>query len=222
MYRRDSDGLTAEKVASYLPLSGHQPDIPGRIINVTHQIPYNILRTPPTMVQLPSPPRSPPPTSTTATEAPISRVSRKHQRSHTLRAKFHSADWTVVQRRGHAALYSGIQSLNKHWESIHIGWTGPIHVKGSKKIIDEVSDQDKVTLQKLLWDTGRIVPIFLDNTSRGHYEGYCKEGMTCLTFVTLRILNDYNQCSGPCSITWCGPRLRTAGRKRETGKITRL
>lgn len=177
-----SPGLTAEKVASYLPLSGHRPDIPGRIINVTHQIPYNILRAS-KAAHLPSPPSSPSSTGEGSSDhdaAPISKVSRKHQRSHTLRVKFHAADWTVVQRRGHAALYAGLQSLNKDWETIHIGWTGPIHIKDSKKTVelDEIQPHDKIALQKLLWDTGRIIPIFLDKSSRGHYEGYCKEGNT--------------------------------------------
>ncbi|OAD77688.1 glycosyltransferase family 20 protein, partial [Phycomyces blakesleeanus NRRL 1555(-)] len=85
--------------------------------------------------------------------------------------------WTVVERRGHAALYAGVHSLGQSWETIHIGWTGPIRVKGTKKTIPphEMTDEDKSALQKLLWETGHIVPIFLDNKSHGHYEGYCKE-----------------------------------------------
>ncbi|KAF7729031.1 threalose-6-phosphate phosphatase [Apophysomyces ossiformis] len=219
-------GLTAEKVAHYLPLSGNLPDIPGRIINVTHQIPYNILRssgpvataTPASLRkdQIPlSPPRSPPchsdlkmPHSETeqgeevvqgslpkgeselldnssspghvidsVAAAPVSKLARHHRRGRTLRVKIRTAHWTVVQRRGHAALYAGVQSLSQHWETIHIGWTGPIHVKGTKEVVhpEEIAAEDKTTLQKLLWETGRIVPIFLDKESHGHYEGYCKE-----------------------------------------------
>lgn len=163
--------LTPENVASYLPT---QPDNPGRIINVTHQIPYNIIRKQP----LPSPPLSPPGSMDVNDDdhqAPISKVSRRHHRAHTLRAKFDTADWRLVQRRGHAALYSGLASLSKRAETIHIGWTGNIENNenvGSKK--QQLWDQQ--TLRKLLWDSGKIVPIFLDTTSRGHYEGYCKEG----------------------------------------------
>ncbi|KAI8137526.1 glycosyltransferase family 20-domain-containing protein [Fennellomyces sp. T-0311] len=158
-----TDDLTPEKVASYLPFSGHQPDITGRIINVTHQIPYNIIRK-----------KHERPIVEESDGAPISKVSRRHHRQHTLRAKFHTNDWTVVQRRGHAALYSGLQNLGKEFDAIHIGWTGPIKAD-TKKTVTEVSAGDKLALKQLLWDTGKIIPIFLDNASRGHYEGYCKE-----------------------------------------------
>ncbi|KAL9552630.1 hypothetical protein PS6_004380 [Mucor atramentarius] len=191
--------LTAEKVAHYLPLSGQLPEIQGRIINVTHQIPYNILRShqhnfgqqdqypisPPS-----SPHRSDTPITVTATAgkedctadpvaaAPISKLARHHKRGVTLRMKFHAADWTVVERRGHQALYAGIQSLRKDNETLHIGWTGPIREQGTRNKIttDKLAVEDKVKLQSLLWETGHIVPIFLDqNKSHGHYEGYCKQ-----------------------------------------------
>lgn len=195
-----SSSLTAEKVAHYLPLSGQLPDIKGRIINVTHQIPYNILRTQnhqnnsPTSDQIPTPPRSPrhsttnKPESLASTEespiadpvaaAPISKLARHHKRGVTLRMKFHAADWTVVERRGHQALYAGIQSLAKDYETIHIGWTGPIREQGTRNKVapNTLALEDKVKLQSLLWETGHIVPVFLDKKSHGHYEGYCKQG----------------------------------------------
>ncbi|KAI7879049.1 hypothetical protein K492DRAFT_164231 [Lichtheimia hyalospora FSU 10163] len=161
--------LTPETVASYLPT---QPDNPGRIINVSHQIPYNIIRKQP----LPSPPLSPPDSADVSNDhqAPISKISRRHNRAHTLRAKFDTADWRLVQRRGHAALYSGLASLGKRAETIHIGWTG--HIENNENVGSKQRQLwDQQTLRKLLWDTGKIVPIFLDTTSRGHYEGYCKE-----------------------------------------------
>lgn len=171
--------LTAETVSHYLPLSGQLPAIQGRIINVTHQIPYNILRSHSTESELPvSPPRSP---RTNQSEdpvaaAPISKLARHHRRGVTLRMKFHAADWTVVERRGHQALYAGIQSLRKDYETIHIGWTGPIREQTTRKPVTKVEPQDRVKLQSLLWETGHIVPIFLDEKSHGHYEGYCKQG----------------------------------------------
>ncbi|KAI8335822.1 glycosyltransferase family 20-domain-containing protein [Chlamydoabsidia padenii] len=183
-----TDSLTAEKVAHYLPLSGHVPTIRGRIINVTHQIPYNILKSHDQRPQVipSSPPLSPPgsrrrqlsaaiPKQDPVAAAPVSKLARHHQRGHTLRVKFHAADWTVVQRRGHAALYSGVQSLAKNYETIHIGWTGPIRVKGTKQDVRQIFPEDKARLEKLLWDTDRIIPIFLEKESHGHYEGYCKE-----------------------------------------------
>lgn len=210
-----SSSLTAEKVAHYLPLSGQLPDIQGRIINVTHQIPYNILRTqnhqkmsPASLEdQIPTPPRSPRHSTTTnkpeivtsslnqaslpeespiATDpvaaAPISKLARHHKRGVTLRMKFHAADWTVVERRGHQALYAGIQSLSKDYETIHIGWTGPIREQGTRNKVapNNLAIEDKVKLQSLLWETGHIVPVFLDKKSHGHYEGYCKQGKVYL------------------------------------------
>lgn len=190
--------LTAEKVAHYLPLSGQLPEIQGRIINVTHQIPYNILRSHQHHLgqqdQYPiSPPRSPHPldsvkataagkedcTADPVAAAPISKLARHHKRGVTLRMKFHAADWTVVERRGHQALYAGIQSLRKDNETLHIGWTGPIREQSTRNKIatDTLAIEDKVKLQSLLWETGHIVPIFLDQKkSHGHYEGYCKQG----------------------------------------------
>ncbi|KAL0073657.1 glycosyltransferase family 20-domain-containing protein [Phycomyces blakesleeanus] len=202
--------LTADKVAVLLPLAGNPPKIPGRIINVSHKIPYNIIRasstSPPSHVEFlssntPSPPASPLPrrhgnvaleiqrhlnkkagikddvVQDAVEAAPVSKLARHHHRSRTLRAKFYAADWTVEESRDHAALHAGIQSLRRSWETIHIGWTGPIKVKGSKKDIqpEAISEEDKKKLGNLLWETGNIVPIFLDNKSRGHYEGYCKE-----------------------------------------------
>ncbi|KAI8968342.1 glycosyltransferase family 20-domain-containing protein [Mycotypha africana] len=163
--------LTAEEVAHYLPLSGQSPDIQGRIINVTHQIPYNILRSHQHLKETAVAAAKDP-----VSAAPISKLARHHRRGITLRMKFHAADWTVVERRGHQALYAGLQSLRKDYETIHIGWTGPIREEGSRKDINHKLDmEDRVKLRSLLWETGHIVPIFLDDKSHGHYEGYCKQ-----------------------------------------------
>ncbi|KAI9281897.1 glycosyltransferase family 20-domain-containing protein [Sporodiniella umbellata] len=180
--------LTAENVANCLPLLGQSPHIKGRIINVTHQIPYNILRAQYNDNSLPlSPPRSPsskyPAQSSgeispdPVEAAPISKLARHHRRGNTLRMRFHAADWTVVERRGHQALYAGLQSLRKDYETVHIGWTGPIKEQSSRKLIapNKFTSEDKTKLQTLLWDTGRTVPVFLGDESDGHYQGYCKQ-----------------------------------------------
>jgi trehalose 6-phosphate synthase/phosphatase len=143
--------LTAEKVADYLPLSGKMPDISGRIINVTHQIPYQISRHD----------VHPPPAG-----APISKLNRNHQRRGTLRAHFRAAEWSIVQSRGHGALNAGLQRLGEDYDTLHIGWAG----------VEDLNDDDKTKIQDLLYEKGKIVPIFLDaKQKRGHYEGYCKE-----------------------------------------------
>lgn len=213
--------LTAEKVAHYLPLSGHLPEIQGRIINVTHQIPYNILRSHQKGLredQIPiSPPRSPRYSPSIGTPdmpklgerkvssddcttdpvaaAPISKLARHHKRGTTLRMRFHAAEWTVVERRGHQALYAGLQSLRKDYQTIHIGWTGPIREQDTRHKVspDTLAVEDKIKLRSLLWETGHIVPIFLDiKKSRGHYEGYCKEGKSYSGSLIIRLISNFS------------------------------
>lgn len=180
--------LTAEKVADYLPLAGRMPQISGRIINVTHQIPYHISRSSNSVSTVVSddPAKSSPrpPTETEEDEdedvnaAPISKVTRHHHRRGTLRAQFRAAEWMIVQNRGHGALNAGLQSLNDEYQTLHIGWTGPIKDESNKVVVpsEDLSEEDKTKLSGLLMETGHIIPIFLDSKSRGHYEGYCKEG----------------------------------------------
>ncbi|KAF7727461.1 threalose-6-phosphate phosphatase [Apophysomyces ossiformis] len=176
--------LTPDHVASYLPLTPH---IQGRIINVTHQIPYTITRAASPVHIIQRPPSPPPPNHQEnddeeeviepVTAAPVSKLARHHRRGKTIRAKFHAANWTLVESRGHGALFSGLQSLQQSWETIHIGWTGPIGIEGSNQPeqLDHLDTRDRAKLENLLWKTKQIVPIFLDHKSRGHYEGYCKE-----------------------------------------------
>ncbi|KAI8374198.1 glycosyltransferase family 20-domain-containing protein [Radiomyces spectabilis] len=181
MTQQANSPLTAEKVANYLPLAGASFKVPGRIIHVTHQIPYNIIKSADISEAREDPDPVNPDASLTETDdvaaAPVSKLARHHRRGKTLRAKFRAANWTVVQSRGHNALYAGLQSLSKDHETIHIGWTGPIQIEETKRCVqhEELSLLDKTKLDQLLWETGRIIPIFLDNKSRGHYEGYCKE-----------------------------------------------
>ncbi|CAO3656283.1 unnamed protein product [Mucor hiemalis] len=175
--------LTAEKVADYLPLAGKMPKISGRIINVTHQIPYHISRSSKSTSTIVSddPGKSTSPPSEEIEEdvsaAPISNIARHHHRRQTLRAQFRAAEWMIVQNRGHGALNAGLQSLNDEYQTLHIGWTGPIKDESNKVVVptENLSEEDKTKLSGLLMETGHIVPIFLDSKSRGHYEGYCKE-----------------------------------------------
>jgi trehalose 6-phosphate synthase/phosphatase len=172
--------LTAEKVADYLPLAGRMPKISGRIINVTHQIPYHISRSSKSASTVvsdhPGKSTSPPEDANEESEekdedvaaAPISNVARQ---------QFRAAEWMIVQNRGHGALNAGLQSLNDEYQTLHIGWTGPIKDESNKNVLpaEDLSEEDKTKLSGLLMETGHIVPIFLDSKSRGHYEGYCKE-----------------------------------------------
>lgn len=185
--------LTAEKVADYLPLAGRMPQISGRIINVTHQIPYHISRSSNSVSTVvsdePTPTSTPKPTASGGNKdkepedpeiaaAPVSKLARHHVRSRTLRAKFRAAEWLIVQNRGHGALNAGLQSLNDEYQTLHIGWTGPIKDESNKVALpaEDLTDGDRAKIEGLLLKTGNIIPIFLDSKSRGHYEGYCKEG----------------------------------------------
>lgn len=188
--------LTAEKVADFLPLSGKMPHISGRIINVTHQIPYNISRSSNSVSTVVSdtPSKSKPAQKPETEEeeeeddgvtaAPVSKVTRHHRRGRTLRAKFRAAEWMIVQNRGHGALNAGLQSLNDEYQTLHIGWTGPIKDESNKVVVpsEDLTEEDKTKLSGLLMETGHIIPIFLDSKSRGHYEGYCKEGKYYFAF----------------------------------------
>ncbi|KAI9323710.1 glycosyltransferase family 20-domain-containing protein [Dichotomocladium elegans] len=141
-----------------------------RIINVTHQIPYNIHRKRPL-------PLSPPQSPTSSKSSPISKHTTSRHHQHLV--KFQSDDWLLVERRGHAALYSGLASLHDHYpDSIHIGWTGPID--------QELHPQDELSLIELL-EPQHIVPVFVDNEARmGHYAGYCKEVLWPLFHYVMR------------------------------------
>ncbi|KAG0065936.1 threalose-6-phosphate phosphatase [Linnemannia elongata] len=85
-------------------------------------------------------------------------------------------DCILDPRRGHSAMYSGILSLNKDYETVQIGWVGEIadqdgYIVPSKNLTEE----HKQNLKDKLWAKENVVPIFLeDSRAAGHYEGYCK------------------------------------------------
>lgn len=119
---------------SFLPLLSDIKKPDGRIINVTHQIPYEIV--------LDS-----------------------------------NGAWKFTNRRGHGAMYSGIQSLQRDWDAVHIGWTGAIYeqILPETSVIQTVSDADKEKLTADLLQLHGCIPLFLDSESvAGHYDGYCK------------------------------------------------
>lgn len=119
---------------SFIPLLSDIKKPDGRIINVTHQIPYEV----------------------------------------TLDS---NGSWTFTNRRGHSAMYSGIQSLQKDWVTVHIGWTGAIYKQtlSETSVIQTVSDKDKEQLTADLLRLHGCIPLFLDSESvAGHYDGYCK------------------------------------------------
>ncbi|KAI8884369.1 glycosyltransferase family 20 protein [Backusella circina FSU 941] len=69
-------------------------------------------------------------------------------------------EWT--SRHGHAAMYSGIESLKDEWDILYIGWTGHLS-----------NENEQVVYEQL--DKYNCIPVFLDQESiNGHYKGYCK------------------------------------------------
>lgn len=222
--------LTAEKVADYLPLAGRMPHFSGRIINVTHQIPFHISRSASNVSSIVSDHmnyNNSKPVSASADDeiaaAPVSKLARHHVRRHTLRAKFRAAEWTIVQNRGHGALNAGLQSLNDEYQTLHIGWTGPIKDETNKVALpaEDLTEEDRAKIQALLMETGHIIPIFLDSKSRGHYEGYCKEGKhNFYRLLRICLIKQLSfKCFGLCSIIWFGQMIRMVRPRKTIGKI---
>ncbi|CAG8462940.1 9200_t:CDS:2 [Racocetra fulgida] len=80
-------------------------------------------------------------------------------------------NWSIRPRRGHSALYAGIHSLAKDWDSYHIGFIGQIFDTEEKPIENSSFTEDlKKSLQDFLLKK-KIVPVFLeDEQHHGHYE----------------------------------------------------
>ncbi|KAF8985453.1 threalose-6-phosphate phosphatase [Entomortierella lignicola] len=79
-------------------------------------------------------------------------------------------------RRGHSALYSGIRTLGKAYETIQIGWVGEIADQDGYIVpCKNLTEKHKNNIKEKLWQKDKVVPIFLDDDkATGHYEGYCK------------------------------------------------
>ncbi|RUS12637.1 glycosyltransferase family 20-domain-containing protein, partial [Jimgerdemannia flammicorona] len=160
------------------------PSTKRRIISVTHYIPYTCVlindSTTPESVQQPNGKlangnHSPDVSSPDTPAAPVSRLPECRRQAST--TVHEDKTWKFKQRRGHSAMYSGIGSLQREWEYLHIGWTGAIYEDANGEVIPtkNLASEDKLSLTKALKDKGHIVPIFLDDAqSAGHYEGYCK------------------------------------------------
>lgn len=99
-------------------------------------------------------------------------------------------DCILDPRRGHSAMYSGILSLGKDYETVQIGWVGEIadqdgYVVPSKNL----TDNHKQNLKEKLWEREKVIPIFLeDSRAAGHYEGYCKTGKIKLLLLCVCML----------------------------------
>ncbi|KAG0200935.1 threalose-6-phosphate phosphatase [Mortierella sp. NVP41] len=85
-------------------------------------------------------------------------------------------DCILEARRGHSAMYSGILSLNKDYETIQIGWVAEVADQDGYLVPSKnLTEKHKQNLKDKLWEKEKVVPIFLeDSRAAGHYEGYCK------------------------------------------------
>ncbi|KAI8332220.1 glycosyltransferase family 20-domain-containing protein [Chlamydoabsidia padenii] len=100
--------------------------------------------------------------------------------------------WSFNPRHGHSAMYAGMQSLEPTFETLRIGWTGPIHYQqhdddtledeaplnnnnAGNNDMDQFTEEEKYELVQQLYHQYGCLPLFLDNDSvNGHYYGYCK------------------------------------------------
>lgn len=86
-------------------------------------------------------------------------------------------NWALKQRRGHSALYAGIHSLDKDWDSYYVGFVGQISDAEDKPIEQSCYTEElKKSVECFLLEK-KVVPVFLeDELHHGHYEGFCKTG----------------------------------------------
>ncbi|KAI8394303.1 glycosyltransferase family 20-domain-containing protein [Radiomyces spectabilis] len=106
--------------------------------------------------------------------APISHLARRRS---TVPALGESPMWRLAQRRGHSAMYAGLDALKKNYNTLYIGGTGNILTNHKDTIpAEDVGPQQRESLRQLLRSRHDMIPIFLESDmAAGHYEGYCKQ-----------------------------------------------
>ena len=112
-----------------------------------------------------------------------------------------TAEFTFTARPGHAALYSGLAALEQGHETVYIGSLGRLSISVESGVQQQQSPShdehgatvciggvwltasQKDELLRQLWINYRCIPVLMSEaTERGHYEGYCKEGMCAFLF----------------------------------------
>ena len=163
----------------------------GRCLHICHYLPVvPSLAHGTTKSNLPSPPQTPPVNPTVVDGLTIQPeaepVPLPEAGNPTLSSK-----WSISVRYGHAAMISGLCSLEAPSEQLIIGWTGDIQNASQPDAtvpLSSVSEEDRLALEKSLQtyqpqeadpDDERkttYIPVWVDEKSaHGHYEGYCKE-----------------------------------------------
>ncbi|KAI8148422.1 glycosyltransferase family 20-domain-containing protein [Fennellomyces sp. T-0311] len=107
--------------------------------------------------------------------APISQLAKRHSIQVSLGD---TEQWKLTQRRGHSAMYAGIDSLRQDYRTLYIGSTGNIISSATREPIptDSVTPGERENLTSLLRSKHDMMPVFVpDAIATGHYEGYCKQ-----------------------------------------------
>ena len=209
----------------------------GRVLHICHYLPVvSSLNHGTTKSNLPSPPQTPP-----TKPAPVEGITIEPEAGPvtlpTAEDPTTASKWSLSVRHGHAAMTSGIRSLEAPSEQLIVGWTGDIqnaHQPDTTVPLSSISEEDRTALEKSLQtyqpreadpDDERkttYIPVWVDTKdAHGHYEGYCKEStfFRLSAFPTLlpgsSSVREFNphidfrkQLCGPYSITSYGKTSR--------------
>ncbi|KAI9010950.1 glycosyltransferase family 20-domain-containing protein [Phycomyces nitens] len=182
--------IDTSRLQELLPMQGGKPSLKGKIINVVNQVPFDCVlvtkdndRTMADTLRQIGVMKSKNPHMTPGQqqqaiddedEAPISHLARRRS---TVPALGETSMWSLSQRKGHSAMYAGLDSLKREYQTLYIGGTGNVLSKHRDQVhADDVSEQQRENLRDLLKSKHDMVPIFIKHSlASGHYEGYCKQ-----------------------------------------------
>ncbi|KNE71940.1 trehalose-phosphatase [Allomyces macrogynus ATCC 38327] len=189
---------TAAAIAPSTGLESTPSPTPRRVIHVLHMLPIVAVRLDRVASSLaPSAPNSrrhsraatagmngsAPLTPTAPSfEALTAALHHHHQRDATrlddLVVPDTQGKWGYAPRRGHGALYAGIQSLDgvDGMSCVYVGSLGQVvDVYGRPLVGETWTDDEWRELMSMLWVERKCVPVDLDDaTATAFYEGYCK------------------------------------------------
>jgi trehalose 6-phosphate synthase/phosphatase len=176
-------------------------NLSGRVLHICHYLPVvsSFAHSTP-KGNLPSPPHTPP-TEPAAADAPAVKPEPELVPLPTAENPTSSSKWSLSPRYGHAAMISGIRSLEAPNEQLIVGWTGDIqnaHQPDATVPLSNISDEDRLALEKSLQtyqpreadpDDERkstYIPVWVgEKDAHDHYEGYCKESTVLRLYSTL-------------------------------------
>lgn len=189
-------GIDPQRLQELLQQQGKDmPKVSGRVINVVNQIPFECIldREDQQDVSIAEHMRAAATYrrqregslsngSGNSVEAPISHLAKRRSTMPTLGE---TDMWRLNARRGHSAMYSGLDSLKQNYDTLYIGSTGNIVSNHSDHVAcEDLRQEERNSLGSLLFLKHQMIPIFIDDKlAHGHYEGYCKQGPFILFFI---------------------------------------